>query len=519
MRLISIGKSSSCTVCIPNDYVSSYHAEILLLDNGDIYLTDCGSKNGTFLNGKRITPNVDVPVRRGDRIEFDTVLLNWGVIPQIPLPDPSKVKGIYGVGKNQRNRYTLSGDSVSRYHATFKEMKNGKWFIQDHSKNGTFINGNRIPSNQDVPIKASDSIVCGTIPCPNPVPSPSVPKWVWWIAGGAAAAVLLVFAFMHIGLAGKDIDPYKATVLVHQTYRIKVKFADDPVREKLGQVLGIEDWYITSDHTPLAFSGAEASVKYHTGTAFFVSNNGLLLTNKHVTNWIYADEHYNGGANISDLKNTVEYTRQLTYNYLLNNFDLSLEQLLMLERWSKSPFTLEIETISFGVRYPGRTYSSSSELDWAHLVSESSDEQADVALLRLNSRKTPEFCDWFDINKTVKAKDLKRDATYYTIGFSGGEVQATALDKDRYEPTSGNLHLVQSPGKYTLFFQGDSSIGGASGSPIYDKKHRLIGVLYGGFTTIASSTNACPISFAQELVIDAVQNDNTELTFKSNNAY
>ena len=109
MRLISIGKSSSCTVCIPNDYVSSYHAEILLLDNGDIYLTDCGSKNGTFLNGKRITPNVDVPVRRGDRIEFDTVLLNWGSIPQIPLPDPSKVKGIYGVGKNQRNRYTLSG--------------------------------------------------------------------------------------------------------------------------------------------------------------------------------------------------------------------------------------------------------------------------------------------------------------------------------------------------------------------------------------------------------------------------
>lgn len=520
MRLISIGKSSSCTVCIPNDYVSSYHAEILLLDSGDIYLTDCGSKNGTFLNGKRISPNVDVPVHRGDRIEFDTVLLNWGVIPQIPLPDPAKVKGVYGVGKNPRNRYTLSGDSVSRYHATFKEMKNGKWFIQDHSKNGTFINGNRIPSNQDVPIKASDSIVCGTVPCPNPVPSPSVPKWVWWIAGGAAAAVLLVFAFIHIGLTGKDIDPYKATVLVHQTYRIKVKFADDPVREKLGQYLGIEDWYI-SNSTRLAFDKSDAQVRYHTGTAFFVSKNGLLLTNRHVTNWVYADKHYNDGANISDLRTLVENTRKVTCEFFLfpGRFDLSTEEKLLFERWSKSSYDLEIETISFGVRYSGRTYSSSSELDWAHLVSESSDEQADVALLRLNSRKTPEFCDWFDINKTVKTRDLRRDNTYYTLGFSGGEVQATALDKDRYEPTSGNLHLVQSPGKYTLFFQGDTNNGGASGSPIYDKKHRLVGVLYGGFAAIASSTNACPISFGQSLVQDAVQNDNTELTFKSNNAY
>ena len=92
MRLISIGRSSACSVCIPNDYVSSYHAEILMLDNGDIFLTDCNSKNGTYLNGKRIAPNVEVPVRRGDRIEFDNVQLNWGDLPQIPLPDPAKVK-------------------------------------------------------------------------------------------------------------------------------------------------------------------------------------------------------------------------------------------------------------------------------------------------------------------------------------------------------------------------------------------------------------------------------------------
>ncbi len=517
MRLISIGKSSSCTVCIPNDYVSSYHAEILLLDNGDIYLTDCGSKNGTFLNGKRISPNVDVPVRRGDRIEFDTVLLNWGVIPQIPLPDPSKVKGIYGVGKNQRNRYILSGDSVSRYHATFKEMKNGKWFIQDHSKNGTFINGNRIPSNQDVPLKASDSIVCGTIPCPNPVPSPSVPKWVWWIAGGAAAAVLLVFALVNVvSSTGHDTDPYKATVLVSQAYRIKVKFADDPVREKLGKRLGIEDWYITSNRTPLAYKRADATVKYHEGTAFFVSDKGLLLTNKHVTNWIYADEHYNGGAIISDLKNTVELTLQLTCKELYEYFP---EGKLMFDRWAKSPYSLEIETISFGIRYPGRTYTSASEMDWAHVVKESDDPEADIAVLRLNSGETPKDRDWFDLDRSIDIKDLKLNVeNYYTLGFPAGTGLATATDKEKYEPTSGVLHLSRTPGKYILYLQGDKTIGGQSGSPIYDKKHRLIGVLWGGFIA-TDNTNACPIIHAKKMLDDVIEQDDTNQLYKSNNAY
>lgn len=514
MRLISIGKSSSCTVCIPNDYVSSYHAEILLLDNGDIYLTDCGSKNGTFLNGKRITPNVDVPVRRGDRIEFDTVLLNWGVIPQIPLPDPSKVKGIYGVGKNQRNRYTLSGDSVSRYHATFKEMKNGKWFIQDHSKNGTFLNGNRIPSNQDVPLKASDSIVCGTVPCPNPVPSPSVPRWVWWITGGVAAAVLLFFVLIRIVPSmGHDTDPYKAIALVETTCYYKIKFADDPWGSS-------NSWYFASsflDENPIITqSKKNAFIHPAQGTAFFISDKGLLLTNRHVTNAIYADEHYEGGWLSSMLKQFVENARAKLVHVLRDNGDLSNEQAAL---WEKSTFTIEMEPISIGVRYPGRTYTSASEMDWAHVVKESDDPEADIAVLRLNSGETPKDRDWFDLNRSVDIKDLKLNVeNYFTLGFPGGDDFVTVTDKEKYEPTAGVLHLSRAPGKYVLYLQGDNSRGVQSGSPVYDKKHRLIGVLYGSYK-LTDNTNACPIVHAKKLLDDVMENDYTNQIYRSNNAY
>ncbi len=516
MRLISIGSSQSCGICIPSEYVSSYHAELILLDNGDIFLVDCNSTNGTYVGGKRIKPNTEVPVRRGDRIEFDSVALNWAAVPTIQLPDPAKVKGVYGVGKNERNRFCIKGDTVSRYHATFKEMKNGKWFIVDHSKNGTFVNGQRIPSNQDVPVKAKDSILCGNVQCPNPVQDKGfhLPSWVWAVAGGVAAVVLIAVLLSRMSF-GHETDPYRATVLVHQAYRIKVVFDDDPVK----QLLGISDWYIPESGDLLSAGPANAYEKTHTGTAFFVSDNGLMLTNRHVTNWIYADEHYSGGQHLDALRTKAEISRQCYYVYYTGEFALTAEQQILFDRWLKSPFTLQVETISFGIRYSGRTYSSASELDWAHLVAEAPDDQVDLALLRLNSSQTPKECDWFDLSRSIKASDLKRDETYYTLGFPAGDLLATAINQEKYEPTSGNLHLAQSPGKYTLFFQGDNSIGGQSGSPIYDKKHRLVGVLWGGFTLIGSSTNACPIIWGEKLVGEVMESDAAEKSFKSSNAY
>ena len=53
MKLVVIGSSSNSHIVLSSPYVSSYHAEILLLDNGDIILEDKGSRNGTFLNDNK----------------------------------------------------------------------------------------------------------------------------------------------------------------------------------------------------------------------------------------------------------------------------------------------------------------------------------------------------------------------------------------------------------------------------------------------------------------------------------
>ena len=56
MKLIIIGRDSNeANIVLSSQYVSGYHAEIIQLDNGDMYLVD-KSSNGTFVNGSRVTP-------------------------------------------------------------------------------------------------------------------------------------------------------------------------------------------------------------------------------------------------------------------------------------------------------------------------------------------------------------------------------------------------------------------------------------------------------------------------------
>lgn len=504
MRIVSIGRAKSSFIRIDSEYVSAHHAELLLLDNGDIFLTDCGSRQGTFLFGKRIEPGVEVPVRRGDKIEFDDIPLNWAKVPLVSLPDPSTVKGIYGVGKSTRNRYQLSGDSVSRYHATFKEMKNGKWYIQDHSTNGTFINGQRIPADQDVRITSKDQIICGTVPCPNPVTSQPWSKILLYSLGGVAACVALFFGIMALLGIINRFDPAKATVYVDVKFALKVVFSDDPIKPITGK-----DWYLAMDEDgnyTLSIGIENAVIGHSSGTGFFISPKGHILTNRHVTDWVWADKKYSNGAKSQTIRNYVQAAKHDIANvleYFLGSYDDDV-MYGMLSRLRQSSFDLEVVPINFYIGYTGININSTSEMESASMVEESKDDRIDLALLQLNAKRIPKRergidAEYFDLDKAITdVGKLSRTATYYTVGFPGGMELSKVVESNEIRSTSGQLHLAQDPGEYNLVFRGDQSVGGQSGSPIYDSRNRIIGVLWGGYT-VTESTAACPIKHAQVL--------------------
>ena len=63
--LITLGRATECTVPIRDRYLSRRHAEIVR-DGEGWMVRDCGSVNGTLLNGSRVAGSA--PLRRGDKI-------------------------------------------------------------------------------------------------------------------------------------------------------------------------------------------------------------------------------------------------------------------------------------------------------------------------------------------------------------------------------------------------------------------------------------------------------------------
>jgi hypothetical protein len=65
---VTVGRGGGCAVLLTEDsFVSQIHARMFRRD-GDLFVEDLGSTNGTFLNGKKVS--APVPVRKGDKIQF-----------------------------------------------------------------------------------------------------------------------------------------------------------------------------------------------------------------------------------------------------------------------------------------------------------------------------------------------------------------------------------------------------------------------------------------------------------------
>jgi len=67
---VTVGRSRQATVVLNDRFVSSLHLALRVNERGEVTVRDLGSTNGTFLQGKRLTPNQTYTMRPGDRLEI-----------------------------------------------------------------------------------------------------------------------------------------------------------------------------------------------------------------------------------------------------------------------------------------------------------------------------------------------------------------------------------------------------------------------------------------------------------------
>lgn len=99
MKALSIGREQGCDIVINDstDVISRRHAILNISSSGKITIVD-QSRNGTYVNGIRISQNVPVPVTRKDIISFAHVAkLDWNAVPKSNSIMSYIIMGIVGV--------------------------------------------------------------------------------------------------------------------------------------------------------------------------------------------------------------------------------------------------------------------------------------------------------------------------------------------------------------------------------------------------------------------------------------
>lgn len=500
MKLLVIGNNSNCHIRFNSPFVSGYHAELLLLDNGEILLTDKGSRNGTYLNDQRLQPNKDISVKRGDAIRFADQLLDWQNVPSLPMPDFSKIKEMRGIGTNFRNKHQLQEDKVSRFHATLTKRNDKKWYIQDHSKNGTTVNGKAIPSNLDIKLKKGDKILCAGVPVPNPYGERQPINY----------RKLLTILFIILAVSGIGAGIYSlrgcsggnslqvsskpmtdneiyakyknSTVLLIGFYYYKVSAGN----LDLGK-LDLPTEVVISNGKLKAVNGQRSNMKMYTGTGFFVSKDGKIATNLHIVKpWLFDKEL----SLISD-----------QYKMFMAS--------VAAENPALNAFTSQIKVegvLDYIGMIPNGAYFSDENLKQCREFIAHDNTDKDVAILQLDTKKMPENGSIVDLSQAVvNDSEICVGAHIYTIGFPFGLSLQDLKSPNGIQLLGHGGSITQECTKYSFGFDA-SAYGGASGSPIFNERGQLIGILYSGVSKSQGFNYAIKASH----VIDLLNNNSRQ---------
>lgn len=200
------------------------------------------------------------------------------------------------------------------------------------------------------------------------------------------------------------------------------------------------------------------------GTGFFISSDGKLLTNRHV---VGSDNEE--AKNIEKIKRTIQSAlRQNGLSQLAANVEVNYV------------------VISVGVIQNDTYIDNENDLIPCTVLKTSEDPELDVAILQTNSKTLPNGSAYIDLTKAVPSNKLALGHKICTIGFPQSfTIGQTSVG---LEANNQSGEITQVRGHYE-YGHNITIHQGASGSPVYDKKGRFAGIIVSGFLGISQGYN------------------------------
>lgn len=165
----TIGRHADNDIVLPMPYVSGHHGR-LERQGLNWFYTDLGSTNGTFHNGRLLSPHQPVSLQDGDILRIgdpqgNSVGLTFragtvGIVPGVSVGMPAapafaggtvhigstllSAKTSFLIGRNPQADIPLQAPTVSWHHARLDRTPQGYVLTDLGSTNGTFVNGQRL---------------------------------------------------------------------------------------------------------------------------------------------------------------------------------------------------------------------------------------------------------------------------------------------------------------------------------------------------------------------------------------
>lgn len=172
-KILTIGRNPACDICIPDssNVVSREHAVLEIGKGGKYYLID-KSRNGTYVNGIKMSANERIPVSRQDEISFAHVgTLDWSLVPKnnaTAVWVVSAIAAVVVLGLAGWGIATLVGPSQGKINIYGSQSASERW-----------DDPQAMPENpeSETPVQPADSAAVETPEAVQPVPKhPSTKK-------------------------------------------------------------------------------------------------------------------------------------------------------------------------------------------------------------------------------------------------------------------------------------------------------------------------------------------------------